>query len=141
MLQNYMRHAAKLILALMFVGGLCAGDLPITVSPTAEKQLAALGVKLEDPVRRVDHKLVSFIKLVLALRNTSDRVYDSVVLTIAVLDSDGNEIGLNRVVDIRDVMPGKLTQVIAHALVVNKDFRVTKVEAFQKAQPDPVAGR
>ena len=129
-----------LILVLVFVGVLSAGDRPITVSPTAEKQLTALGLKLEDPVRRLDHKLVSFIKLVLALRNTSDRVYDSVTLTIAVLGSDGNEIGLNRVVDIRDVMPGKLTQVIVHALVLDKDLRVTKVEAFQKTQLDPVAG-
>ncbi|MGD0777327.1 MAG: hypothetical protein ABSC05_31290 [Candidatus Solibacter sp.] len=136
-----MRHIAKLILVLIFVGGLCAGDRPITVSPAAERQLAALGLKLEDPVRRLDHKLVSFIKLVLALRNSSDRVYDSVALTIAVLGNDGNEIGLYRVVEVRDVMPGKLTQVIAHALVVDKDLRVTKVEAFQKTQSDPVAGR
>lgn len=61
-----------LILLLMFGGGLCAGDRPIAVSPAAEKQLADLGLKVETLVHRTDHKLVSYVRLVVALRNTSD---------------------------------------------------------------------
>ncbi|HXB71273.1 MAG TPA: FxLYD domain-containing protein [Candidatus Acidoferrales bacterium] len=126
-----------LVLALMFVGGLHAGDRPITISAPAEKQLVDLGLKVETIAFRTDHKLVSYLKLVVALRNTTDHAYDRVAVTMVLLDKDGNETGISQTVDLQDVTSGSLAQVTARArfggLMRGTEYRVAKVEAFQKA--------
>jgi hypothetical protein len=105
------------------------------VSPTAEKQLADLGLKVETLVHRTDRKLVSYVRLVVAFRNTSDRAYDRLALTMVVLDKDRNETGVSQTVDLQDVVPGVVTQVVVRARygdLHGSNYQVAKVEVFQK---------
>ena len=119
-----------------FTAAINAAETPIAVSAMAEKQLADLALKPERLVFRVPG-IAGHAKLVVALRNTSSRLYDKVAVTLTLLDKEGND-SISQTMELQDLAPGTVTEREAnartntHLKVIHDKYRLTRVEVFTR---------